>query len=177
MENLLKLIPRILEKKYYFEIQYNGTNETILKLNNELIELNEAFIIYYKDIFDKTILTFKLEKKENQFKGIDDKYLLDLIFYITLTLNNHIIHMQLYYEKIFINCTGMKRYYKVFQKTFDSIPLNVKEINVNNIQNDKYIDYLMNSFIGLKNLGGTCSISSIIQVLIHTKCFLKEFLN
>ena len=35
----------------------------------------------------------------------------------------------------------------------------------------------MNSFIGFNNLGGTCSISSIIQILIHTKCFIKEFLS
>lgn len=178
MENTFELIPHIMDNKYYFTIQYYGTNEQILKLNNELIELNEGFLIYYKEFFEKITLRFKLEKKENQFKGMMiDNYYLNLHFYINLTLYNNNIIMELYYDKIFYSCTGLKKQHKYFKKIFDFIPLDVKEMNINNKQNEKFIDYLVNSFIGLKNLGGTCSISSIIQVLIHTKCFLKEFFS
>ena len=168
MVDILNLIPRIIDNKYFFEIQYYGKNAKILKFDKQLIELK----IYPKDIFEK-ILTFKLEKKENQFLGMNDRLFCDLSFHFSLTLNNHNINIQLYYEKIFSSCFGSKKYFKVFDETFSSIPLDV----INNKQNEEYIDCLVNSFIGLKNLGGTCSISSIIQVLIHTKCFLKEFFS
>ena len=42
---------------------------------------------------------------------------------------------------------------------------------------DEYIHKLINSKIGLYNAGGSCYMASIIQILIHSKVFLEEFLK
>ena len=42
---------------------------------------------------------------------------------------------------------------------------------------DEYINKLINSKIGLYNAGGSCYMASIIQILIHSKVFLEEFLK
>ena len=180
MEDILILKPRILFNKYYFVIEYLGQNEIFSKLNQELFELNEGFIIYIKNIFNNISLKFKLKNDNmNEFKGTDDSFC-DLTFNIILTLYNYNnIDMKLYYEKLNFTCRGTRTNKKLIEKRFNYpiTQLDIKEINQNNIKNNNYIELLINSFIGLKNLGGTCTISSILQILIHTKCFLKEFLN
>ena len=42
---------------------------------------------------------------------------------------------------------------------------------------DEYINKLINSKKGLYNAGGSCYMASIIQILIHSKVFLEEFLK
>ena len=179
MEDILILKPQILSNKYYFVIEYIGQNEIFSKLNNELFELDGGFMVFIKNIFNKINLNFKLKKEKiNEFKGMDDNFI-NLTFNIILTLYNYNIDMKLYYERLIISCTGPKKNKKFIEKKFNYsfTQLDVKEINQNNIKNNNYIEFLINSFIGLKNLGGTCTISSILQILIHTKCFLKEFLS
>lgn len=43
--------------------------------------------------------------------------------------------------------------------------------------NNIFIPELLQSYNGLQNFWGNCAVSSIMQILIHTQCFLKEFLS
>lgn len=54
---------------------------------------------------------------------------------------------------------------------------NENKIDNENLSNTEYINKLINSKIGLYNAGGSCYMASIIQILIHTKVFLEEFLK
>ena len=61
--------------------------------------------------------------------------------------------------------------------TFNSsnqIAQNNSSKNCNNIIN---IDDLIYSTIGLNNFFGNCSINSIIQIFLHTQCFINQFLT
>ena len=166
-KSILRLIPYSWEPRYYFKIEYNGTNEYLSKLKEQLIELNHDFISLYQKCFLKINFIFELEQKaDNMFYGIDTSIINYLTFHLSLTFEENIIiefrydlFQQTKYLKKEINCE--------------------KKLEVQKIsdQNNKFIDSLVNSFIGFNNLGGTCSISSIIQILIHTKCFIKEFLS
>ena len=165
--SILRLIPQILGQNYFFEIQYNGTNKSLSKLNHELIELDNDFISLYQYYFMKIMFSFQeLKKKaDNKFYGIDDSYS-NLIFQLSLTFTENII---------------IEFQYELFQQTkYLKKEINYeKKLEVQKISNqdNKFINSLVNSFIGFNNLGGTCSISSIIQILIHTECFIKEFLS
>ena len=168
--NSLRLIPYSWDQSYYFKIDYNGTNEYLLKLKEQLIELNHDFISLYQYYFMKINFLFQLEQKaDNMFYGID-----------TSVINsNYILKFQLsltFEENIIIEFR-----YDLFQQTkyLKKVINYEKKLEVQKISNqdNKFIDSLMNSFIGFNNLGGTCSISSIIQILIHTECFIKEFLS
>ena len=56
-------------------------------------------------------------------------------------------------------------------------PKNVNKIANQNLSNTVDINKLINSKIGLYNAGGSCYMASIIQILIHSKLFLEEFLK
>ncbi len=58
-KSILRLIPQILGQNYFFEIQYNGTNKSLLKLNHELIELEHDFINLYQNCFLNKMFSFQ----------------------------------------------------------------------------------------------------------------------
>ena len=57
------------------------------------------------------------------------------------------------------------------------IPKNVNRIDNESLSNKIDINKLIDRKIGLYNAGGSCYMASIIQILIHSKVFLEEFLK
>ena len=45
----------------------------------------------------------------------------------------------------------------------------------NNKEKGQNIDMIINSKIGIYNIGNTCFINSVVQILIHCKIFMKNF--
>ena len=45
----------------------------------------------------------------------------------------------------------------------------------NNKEKGQNIDMIINSTIGIYNIGNTCFINSVVQILIHCKIFMKNF--
>ena len=45
----------------------------------------------------------------------------------------------------------------------------------NNKEKGQNIDKIINSTIGIYNIGNTCFINSVVQILIHCKIFMKNF--
>lgn len=56
----------------------------------------------------------------------------------------------------------------------ETIKNNIKTYD---IKNDDLINKLLKSLVGLNNAGGSCYMASIIQILIHSKKFLDEFIK
>ena len=53
---------------------------------------------------------------------------------------------------------------------------NISKIYLDNhILEGKIIDILINSIIGIYNIGNTCFINSVIQILIHCQIFMESF--
>ena len=63
------------------------------------------------------------------------------------------------------------------QRNLSICQKNVNRIVNKNLSNKIDINQLINSKIGLYNAGGSCYMASIIQILIHSKVFLEEFLK
>ncbi len=164
---ILYLKPFLIEKKKYYHIIYIGNNKKLGKINDEMIEVDNDFIKYN---FMSILLKFELKNIQNKIKSYS--YNGYPLFYLELLFIENGITFILYYQTY----NGTKSQIK---KTFpfnssNQITQNNSSKNCNNIIN---IDDLINSTIGLNNFFGNCSINSIIQIFLHTKCFLKQFLT
>lgn len=98
---------------------------------------------------------------------------INIIFRIILNL----IFLFLVFGFFFI-CDCFKKKYKVNEKIInnsnDARPkLSDNKTNIN----QNIIEKLLNSQVGFYNAGGSCYMSSIIQVLIHSEVFLRKYLE
>ena len=92
-----------------------------------------------------------------------------------ITSTNNIFKKELNYRSL--QSIEEKNKKKKGGRNYSFLPKNVNKIANENLSNTEYINKLINSKIGLYNAGGSCYMASIIQILIHSKVFLEEFLK
>ena len=158
----LYLKPFVNENKNYYYINYEGNNKILGKIDKKWIEVNNDFIEYD---FQEIELKFECNIVTNIVKSyfIKRNYP-TIIFYLELSFIENEITFKLYYK-------GNHQIIKKFPfKSSEQMVQGNSSKNYNNIidSND-----LINSTIGLNNFFGNCSINSIIQIFLHTKCFLN----
>ena len=155
------------KKKKYYYINYEGKNNKLLKINEKMIEVKNNFINYD---FMEIILKFEFFITQN--KIIKTSFYKNgyPFFYLELLFIENGITFNLYYQ----TNNGTKPQIKTtfLFNSSNQIAQNNSSKNCNN-----KIDDLINSTIGLNNFFGNCSINSIIQIFLHTKCFLNQFLT
>ncbi len=145
------------------KILYRGEHKFLSRLNDREIRLTYDFIKNFNIYSNLSFNGYVLEK---QFQFIS---------YPKQKLNLKVKLKNNKFDFDFISysyCCFSNSYYQ-FSTT---IYLEPEEKNIKN-NKANIIDDIINSTVGLKNLGGTCSISSIIQILAHTNCFVHEFLK
>ena len=148
---------------YIYKISYTGQYKFLSRLNDREIRLTYDFI---KNIDLNNNISFNGYVLEKQFQfNSYPKQKLNL----KVKLKNNKFDFDF---SSYSYCCFSNSYYQFST----SIYLEPEEKNIKN-NNVNIIDDIINSTVGLKNLGGTCSISSIIQILAHTNCFVHEFLK
>jgi hypothetical protein len=158
------------------KILYRGEHKFLSRLNDREIKLPSNFIKYNNN----GSLSIIGNVSENEFISCsNNKQMVDLIIslidnrcYFNFTMNYKLCYSC--YRCCCCCCCCCVRYFFNSESYNITIDLEPKEKNIKN-KNHNNIDDIINSTVGLKNLGGTCSVSSIIQVLAHTNCFVHEF--
>lgn len=180
----LTLEPVYNDNKYYYKIIHRGNTLFLLLLNDKQIELNEDFLKIYKDNFNHP-LSFYCCVTNNTFQARN--YDNNIYFNLCVTLKKnlkkeHEIDFSLSYgkynycTKFILNAEEIKETNKGnYGKTTHGNSPYGNSAHGNSTSNE--INEIYNSTIGLRNIGGSCSIASVIQILAHTRCFLNEFLK
>ena len=171
MENILSLKPYEdeEEKKKYYYITYKGNIKKLGNINKEMIPVCEHFIHYN---FMEIILKFELKNIiQNKIKSYS--YSGYLLFYLELLFIENGITFKLYY-----NQTNNRIKHQIIKDLLFNSSKQIVQNNSSKISNNIInIDDLINSTFGLNNFFGNCSLNSIIQIFLHTKCFLNQFLT
>ena len=153
---------------------YNGYLKSKLGKHRIINWIN--FINFIKEESDRSIQ--KLFKEANMYKNkINTK--IDVIK--NLKYDEYINLDEIVKE---LEDLGLDKNHDMFQNKYIKNQVNLNnnylknktEVLTKKDSNDINIDKILNSKLGIYNNGNTCFINSILQILIHSNIFIKEFI-